>query len=353
MRSVGHMRVGLVGLASVALSASCLGTQEAIPVADDGPVVFQLAAEVLPNSRVQLNNGAVVAAADWPALIFPSPASRTPVANSTERPTCTGAFIGPNVMLTAAHCVDKITGPPRKLAIRFGVRTIKFRCSVADEYLARQPAFQTPRGSEDFALCLLLDQRRPPEALSDVRFEVVERTPIPANTAVLMTGYGCDGLQWINGAFVSPPADGLLRIGDEHIATAAAADASRNGQYVTTRSIDGREPTLCPGDSGGPLFSDATIENPEGVTVIDRHGRRSLRPRRLRGVNSSLQQAPDSSGDILSNVSDLGTGAFDRFLTSWLAETQTWLEHPENAAEASSPRICGVNIDAGRSPCRD
>src|SRR5437870_2999506 len=77
------------------------------------PIAFRLATEILSPGQVQLANGITVQAADWPNLIL----ARMPQSARSKKKisTCSATMIGPNVVLTAAHCVDNPTSTlPRK-----------------------------------------------------------------------------------------------------------------------------------------------------------------------------------------------------------------------------------------------
>src|SRR5205807_7841483 len=97
-------------------------------------------------------------------------------------------------------------------------RSLPLLCEMHPQYGARPARFGVPRGSEDYALCLLDDEGVTPGSLSALRFEVVDGTATlnPAD-AVLMIGYGCHDLKVVNGSLVRGNPDGKLRIGDEVI----------------------------------------------------------------------------------------------------------------------------------------
>jgi hypothetical protein len=300
-------------------------------------VVFQHINDVVAPGTVKLSNGVEVGRNDWPTLIM----ARIPVPGSDKPATCTGTLVGPNVVLLAAHCVDSWQGRARRAQLWVGSWRVVMGCEMHPEYVKRDYQVWAPRASEDYALCLLDDGGKPLPPFVDVSFEVVDSTSPPSpGDRVLMTGYGCDKLRLApNGTFDWVSSSGTLRIGDERIDTPVGHWAAEPG-YLTTRSIAGREPALCPGDSGGPLFSGVSTSAPRAA-------------RRIRGVNSKVcvRREGDSamctvgSGpgrwDFVSGISATGTDAFRLWALDWLTRNS-----------ASSPIICGINRNPGVAPCR-
>ena len=328
---------------SIARSAALIAAMVAIAPAEaltttppeDELDVFIMAPERL-NGETQVANGQKVFAADWPTLAM---AVIGPALGNEPPPTCTAAFVGPNVLLSAAHCLENGLGMPRALKVRFGPTTYDLRCDAPAAYKARDIQFSAPRGSEDFALCLLLDGGVTPVPLQTMRFEVVEiRNRLATQDAVMLTGYGCDIITIVNGSIRPNRADGALRIGNARIASSATGGGA-DSQFVSIRSNLSYEPALCPGDSGGPLLSGVTVEAASG-------------PRRIRGVNSKIRPLLAGTPVIQSFMADTGAGVFSAFATSWMSDIEKWRGLPANSGKASEPVICGVNRTAGRWPCR-
>ncbi|MDB5872204.1 MAG: hypothetical protein JWQ07_1646 [Ramlibacter sp.] len=299
------------------------------------PFVFRLSADLLDDSRVQVTNGVDVIASHWPALIIASYEQQTVFGRRTG--TCTASLLGPNVALMAAHCVDdqgESGGKPLTPTLLVGDREMAFTCEIHPDYLKRPTRFRSPRGSEDYALCVLNDSGVRPELLKTMRFEVLDAdAPLKHGDSVLMTGYGCADLHTVDGEPVYTKADGQLRLGDAAIdlATASVPDAAT---YATIRSRQGMEPALCPGDSGGPLLSGITSKNPD-------------RLRRVRGVNSSVatERIPGTTParyDFVSSVAATGTKVFRDWAEGWLRRNS-----------ASKPELCGLNVKPGDGLCRN
>gem|GEM_PF-1792253 len=293
-------------------------------------VVFKLSSNVLRAGEIQLSNGIVVHASDWQALILAS-IPRTTASGETVA-TCTGTLVGPNVALIAAHCVDNPFGvAARGARLDVDNRQVPLTCTIHPAYLERDIQFVSPRGSEDYALCLIDYRGVVPASVKQLRFEVVDAgTAIGAGTPVLMTGYGCSDIRVVDGELQWDPSDHLLRIGDASIGTAASGSGD-SPTYMTIRSVNATGPAVCPGDSGGPLFSGASAAQADVA-------------RRVIGVNSAVdkERRADGAYDILSFVAAVGNDTFKSWARQWIAR---------NADE--QPILCGVNRAAGELPCRD
>ncbi|QSX79736.1 trypsin-like serine peptidase [Agrilutibacter solisilvae] len=284
-------------------------------------ISFVLADERLPSGRFTLSNGIKVTRSDWPALVF---------AKFGEA-SCSGALIGPNILLTAAHCVEDKRGKLREAALkRFGSR-YPMACERHPAYVRRPPAkdASAPRGAEDYALCVIDYRGDAPQAIAALRVEVLDTTSTLARKdRVLLTGYGCIDTRIVNRKVVSTASANILRIGDASIARAPTRRLS-DGAYVLIDSRGKPTPALCPGDSGGPMFV--------GASQLDQKG-----ARRIVGVNSAI--APGATGrsdHIVSKISATGTAAFRQWVKDWQGR---------NANHAKI--VCGVTRDAGTFPCR-
>lgn len=287
-------------------------------------VIFRLATQTLPSGNVELSGGKTVNVGDWPTLLL----ARIPLTNGLA--SCTATLVGPTVMLTAAHCVDDPFGPKaRELYLMVDNKKLKFDCEISPDYIKHDPQISSPRGSEDYALCIAKVTGSLPATLAAIRPEVVEVSqPLLKDEKILMVGYGCTELKVVNGEFTYKPSDKALRIGDERIEKAQKYDAAYPA-YSRTRSLDGKEPALCPGDSGGPVFSGASTEKPTAQ-------------RRVRAVNSAISSEKAGAGyDILSLISSTATTSFDVWARKWLAKQAS-----------AQPVICGINKKAGDFPCR-
>jgi hypothetical protein len=303
------------------------------------PIIFLHINEVVPPGSFQLSNGIVVDRRDWPTLIM----ARIPRGESEKPATCTATLVGPNVVLLAAHCVDTWQGKPRRAELWAASRKISMTCEMHPGYVRQEYQFLTPRGSEDYALCLMNDNGMSVFSFSTIRYEVIDaETALDSGSAVVMTGYGCEKLTVeVDGQLNWKPSRGALGVGDQliewptsHWLPAAA--------YITSLSQLGKQPALCPGDSGGPLFTGVTAHKPDGV-------------RRIRGVNSMIcvrrrgdkgrcteDVVGPATWDIISSFSATGLASFRAWASDWVRRNAD-----------NNPVICGINWKAGQEPCRD
>lgn len=315
------------GAALAQASSGTVPPQPSVPASSSTTatqVIFRLAKQTLPSGDVQLSGGKTVNVGDWPALLL----ARIPL--TTGLASCTATLVGPTVMLTAAHCVDDPFGPKaRELYLMVDNKKLKFDCEISPDYIRHDPQIMSPRGSEDYALCIAKVSGSIPETLAALEPEVVAVSqPLQQGENILMVGYGCTDLKVVNGEFTYKPSDKALRIGDEKIEKSQEYDAAYPA-YSRTRSAGGKEPALCPGDSGGPVFSGASTDKPTAQ-------------RRVRAVNSAISSEKAGTGyDILSLISSTSTSSFETWARRWLAKQAP-----------SKPIICGINKQAGDFPCR-
>lgn len=301
--------------------------------------VFRLAERVLEESRIQITHGAIVLSSDWPTLIIAEIDRQTLL--GPKQGSCTGTLVGPNVALLAAHCVDDgAIATSVDVVLDAGGVEVPLSCDMHVDYITRPAKIRSPRGQEDYALCMLLYKGNPPPGLQNLRFEVLDyATPLHTGELVLMTGYGCSDLRVIDDEFRYSKADGQLRIEDTQLATGVAS-ATGPAAYVTVRSGEGREPALCPGDSGGPVFTGIQVKDPQ-------------RSRRVRAVNSSVDwnRVAQTAGaapryEIVSYMAPTGIQLFRTWVDRWLLDKAR--QHPDHP----SPVICGVNSAPGAGSCR-
>lgn len=250
-------------------------------------------------ASIQVINGKDAEARVWSALLQTQ--QERNVGGSVTRSTCSAALVGPNVLLTAAHCVDK-----KDSAAKDAVRIVRIdgvadalSCEMHPDYAsANIPVENTPRSQADYALCLTKDKFTAPAS----GFEVIDVGTAPTTgSQVLITGYGCTKIAWVDGRLVTTGANGVLRVGGSKIAAPAAPPLN---WMTAVADLSKDDTAICPGDSGGPLFS--------GATAKDQDARR-----RVIAVNSALYL---EKSVITSYFSSLSAPAFSAFLTQWLSE---------------------------------
>lgn len=285
-------------------------------------ISFVLADEQLPSGKFTLSNGVEVTRSDWPALVF---------AKFGEA-SCSGALIGPNVLLTAAHCVEDKHGKLREAKLTRFEAPYSMACERHPAYVKRRlPAKASePRGAEDYALCSIDFRGKVPEAIASMRVEVLDVVSnLKRGGAVLLTGYGCINTRIVNGKVVSTASANILRIGDANIARAPTHNWS-DAAYVLIDSRGKPTPALCPGDSGGPMFVGASESKQTGM-------------RRIVGVNSAIAAGATGRADhIVSKISALGTEEFRKWIMDW-----------QQRNKSLELIICGVSHEAGTFPCRN
>jgi hypothetical protein len=239
----------------------------------------------------QLRGGQVAASKDWPASLYAT------FTTSEGIFACTAALIGPEVMLTAAHCV-----PPN------GVVTFKYKGHPKD-YTAS--CDQHPRYSQDasadFALCKVKPAFAAPAWF---QYEMVSTSAMTnqLNKTITLTGFGC-----ISEIVSQDNQDGKYRFGFNTIDETSKSTSRRRGaQYYTGQennnmftTDDPKLANLCPGDSGGPAF---------GRTG----GLGQVTSREIVGVNSRVFFADETKTSYGSSlISATGGPDFGTWFKQW------------------------------------
>lgn len=152
------------------------------------------------------------------------------------RGLCTGTVVGPEVVLTAGHCVQR---DGDQITVELSDRRTRLQATCE-----RSP-FITQGVDHDVALCKL------ERAVSIPRFPLIKGR-VKVGSAVTMMGLGCINRNQSGGN------DGTLRIGAARV-NAAPDEAQRIFDF----RVQSQTVALCPGDSGGPsmqLLRDPTRE---------------------------------------------------------------------------------------------
>jgi hypothetical protein len=210
-----------------------------------GAIEFQAALDLdqkPTGNEPQLRNGRVAVSREWPASLYVT--FQTPDGTAA----CTAALIGPQVMLTAAHCVP--TSGQVSFRYKGHPQPYLTRCTQHPQYVSNEDA------SADFALCKV---DRPFVAPANFRYETVDTGSMDAlqGSPLLLTGYGC-----VSDIVAMDQADGKYRIGFNTVDETSASPAKRRGAAFYAGREDNNlftadDPSaanLCPGDSGGPAF---------------------------------------------------------------------------------------------------
>ncbi len=262
---------------------------------------------------------------------------------------CTSAMVGPNVLLTAAHCVDGRGNPAVVQDVSFSAiadtsKRLEYKCTMHPKYAKRPYRGGKERSSHDIALCLLSNEADLP-AGDDQLFEVIDTTIKPVvDSDILLTGFGCTGVshyEFVDDhdgkirylASTSGISDHRLRIGNAKISHLRDEPRFQNdvryqGYFESHGFTNGEGAKLCKGDSGGPVFTAASVDNPNGS-------------RRIIGINSGFYSAATDAppAKIISNLTDLNEKTNSEFIDTFKANNPT-------------ARICGSGLTAGTNRCR-
>lgn len=341
-RRVSRKQFGMLLLQALictrAAGADTLPGSATTPAPESRTVVFRLAENALLSSSFEVANGTVVRREDWPTLVLAE------IGGKPRPETCTGTLVGPRAILTAAHCVDDGAAQALPARLLVGASLVTLRCDIHPDYMKDAYAAPEPRNSHDYALCFVATEKKY-AALNALRFEVVEtQHALDEGERVMFTGYGCDRLSISSqGAMTWSQAKGKLSIGNA-LVEAASGTWPQKAEYLTVRSDPTKDPSVCPGDSGAPLFTGVSALKP-----------REGKSRRVRGVNSRVcgqlrgvsysACAPYQIAGKWDAISSIATTAAPSF-RSW---AQQWLKEDRNAGAI----ICGLNRQAGEVPCRD
>jgi hypothetical protein len=221
------------------------------------------------------------------------------------------------------------------ISLKVGPQMLSVKCTVSDQYAKavreKMHGDRRPRVPEDYALCSFSSENKP-QILEDTKPEFIDiSTPLKAGDAVILTGYGCTTISITSDLEISKgKSDNKLRVGDALVTTQAASSSFFDDSFVSVLDSNGKTPTLCPGDSGGPLLSNAGA------------GANSGKPRAVRGVNSYITIKNDKRGvpRLVSAMAPLSSEHFRSFVAAWRSG------RPER-------RICGLDIERGDERCKE
>lgn len=291
-------------------------------------LVFHTFKSQVPPGGLRLAGGIIVLPQDWATILVASGYDLFDAQGKPSPASCTGTFIGPGLIVTAAHCFDYGSNDFNLAAsIQFGgLPEMALQCRVSKEYAESVNANVQkvpPRVPEDYALCSFQVPLSPPAELDHLRYEVVDTgTVLGSGTSVLLTGYGCGAFHMdSDGGLTLDKKDNHLRIGNALISTPAA------GVNPLEILSEATQPALCPGDSGAPMMSNVTAQHPTGQ-------------RRVAGVNSTFgtRQVTDGHYVVVSTIAALSSPSFTTLAKGWLCDNPGGV-------------VCGINVAARAPPC--
>ena len=248
-----------------------------------------------PPGQPQLRGGIVANSREWPAslyAVFSVPGGQA---------ACTAALVGPQAVLTAAHCVPA----NGSIAIKFGGIRYPAACRVHPRY--------SQDASADFALCKVQNAVIVPAGF---KYETIGLGPMDqlSQQRIILGGYGC-----ISDIAAQAQTDGLYRIGYNTIVETSNSQSQRRGpNYYAPRQVnnlltydDPAMANLCPGDSGGPAFRASSAATG------------AFSSRRIIGVNSRVfYRDPARTTYGASLVSATGGPDFGTWATRWAQNQQ-------------------------------
>lgn len=269
-----------------------------------------LALDQKPGAEPQLRGGGIARSADWPSSLF--------AVFETDRGTsvCTAALVGPQAMLTAAHCVPTS-----------GVVTFTFAGDDFTTDCEQHPSYKNRSDvSADYAFCKVRSTAKNPGGVSmgkgnrfeqinmdDMKYLISEENGLPR--FVTLSGYGC-----ISDIVAEDTIDGKYRTGRTYfVETSDSTSKSRGAQFYAPAQSnnlmtvdDAAYANLCPGDSGGPAFAEIQGKR----TIIGVNSRVFYRDATHKSYGASL-------------VAATGTPSFSGWAAEWAQKT-------------AKVRICGI-----------
>ena len=292
-----------------------------------------------PNKKkiIDINavNGKEVSKDKYPALVK---------IQDTDEQHCTGALVSWNTVITAAHCIDnhKTTpATPNEIFFILRDKIYPFECTMISHYGNAPYVEGRLRDTRDVALCKAT-RDLPGSILQDPItnatvtpfFSVDLNSNRTVGDIIKVGGYGCREK-------VSKPSsendyvwDWKLRLGNTEISKILTDTIDGEGKpfgYFTSVSwADDEKADICPGDSGGPVFSlSAAQDDAETIVAVNSGYSRAATQRRV--------------GDIVdrrtSQYTDLRNEDVSQFIKTWLDENEGQF-------------ICGVNISGKEYGCK-
>lgn len=308
------------------------------PGSSDEKLLFEPKSQTAVEGQI-LNSDKTFDPSRLPAIFF---------AKFKDGSACTATLIGPQVILTAAHCIDlkfqnsvgEWQTVPGGIQMTAGANLIPFtHCEMAPAYAAAAvPATRTPRNTHDFAMCEIGQ----PLGLNAEHIRMDGSTSAAAR--VLLAGYGCAEEDLVGGRIPanSSSANSKLRVGFNRLST------DRIDSWVPVPGrIKSKDAIICPGDSGGAVYAGvgdivgSQEDHDWHIVAINSAVGPSKRQKAIwdRGRTATARDG----AEYISYLSLLSDPAFKELLTRFMGA-----DPDKNPARA----ICGINRHAPDPGCR-
>lgn len=234
-----------------------------------GDVEFRAISEQ-ETSQDKVGNGVDTDTALWPATF---------VAGS-----CTATLVGPEVLLTAKHCVKD-----------GAITKIKFQDGTLSQGYCRHPEDKDDI-SADWALCHM----EPPIVRPDLYYEFISVDPSMIRKGLRLTigGYGCTR---IPDTEMENKEEKKFRTGKVRVSQLPMPGKQWPNWILTERAKKGEAAFVCPGDSGGAVY----LEEPGGHRTV---------------VAVASAVGVNKNDYLVSYLAALSTSSAHKFLSQWLTE---------------------------------
>lgn len=202
-----------------------------------GGISFQSVGELAQEATgPRLGNAEVADPTEWRASFYSKSAGHG----------CTSTLIGPQTLLTAAHCV----GAGQDASIKVEGAPYVGTCTHHPDYP------QDP--SADYALC------RMTQPVPGVPYESINTNPkaLKVGMYIRLSGYGCISISGTG------PIDDVYRVGNSPI-TALPGELPHEPNSIITTATVVEDAILCRGDSGGPAFIESDMSSARVVASVN------------------------------------------------------------------------------------
>lgn len=280
------MRSSLAILLVIVL-AGCRANGSAPVLSELGARSWGAATELTPSEDLNsfVRNAQLLNTDKWKATLYPK----------TGGEDCSATLVGPEVLLTAAHCIAD--GGTASFA--FNGESYSGLCAQAEPYKDRSDR------TADYALCKVAP------AVTGIPFERInlDGSELSDQREIMLTGFGCVHDNGTGGN------DGNLWGGTSNISQPPIQGAN---QFKTTGGA-----ALCFGDSGSGAY-------------LEFSGNRRV----LVGVNRKVQSDGGVGISNISVLSSVSSNTAKQFIQTW-------------AGKHGSPLICNSSIAPGGTPCHN